>query len=89
MYQLIQLATGTAHYKQYEKFAIDGKREYDRELVESLSDYVKWALVAMIFSLIILLAGSFKFPALTKSFYFHQMLFHCLVHTLPRDFGAF
>ena len=89
MQQLISLATGKAHYEEYAKFAIDGKREYNRELVEFLSDYVKWALGAMIFSLIIFLTGSFKFPTLTKSFYVHQMLFHCLIHTLPRDFGAF
>ena len=50
---------------------------------------MEWAEGVMIFSFIILLAGSFKFPALTKSFYFTQMLFHCLLNTLPRDFGAF
>ena len=49
---------------------------------------MKWSLNAMILLRVILLAGSFKYPAWTKLFFFHHMVFYCLANTLPLDYGG-
>ena len=37
----------------------------------------------------LLLVGSFKYPALTKLFFVHTMIYYCLSNTLPQNYGRF
>ena len=85
---LMWFALGKFFHQRYEQFAAEGKRQYDKDLVESIFPYVKWSLNAMILLRVILLAGSFKYPAWTKLFFFHHMVFYCLANTLPLDYGG-
>lgn len=86
---LALLATGNFYTQRYLVFALDPTREYNVELVESIIPDVKQALYAMLFVRAFLIAASFKYPVLTKIFYFHTMMFYCLANTLPQDYGRF
>ena len=37
----------------------------------------------------LLLAGSIKYPALTKFFFVHTMAFYSITNTLPQNYGRF
>ena len=86
---LAWLAADSFFTEHSREFAKSNIRQYDRELVDTLFPYLEWALYGMLILRSLLLAGSFKYPALTKFFFVHTMIYYCLSNTLPQNYGRF
>ena len=80
---------GQTYYEESREFMESDTVYYNKELSEAIFPFFKWALIVMTFGRPILMALSYKYVWVTKTYFTYNVLFLAIWSTLPGDYGIY
>ena len=79
---------GKSHYQESAAFIEEDRIPYNKELAETILPYIKWVLIILTYGRLFLVAFSYKYMWLTKTYLLYTVIYYVTWNTLPNDFGV-